>query len=260
MEYKKLNLVVFSPTRTSCRVAEYVAEGMEIAETELLDLTCREMPERILEADTVALFAVPVYGGRVAETALERLKRITGSQTPAVIIVVYGNRDYEDALLKSKDFVAGQGFIPVAGAAFIGEHSYSRPAMPIAAGRPDEQDREQAKEFGQMVRKKLKPVRLSAGFPVLQVKGNFPYKVKGPKTPATPVTLPGHCIQCGVCMDVCPVAAIVLQPQAESDASLCMKCCACVKQCPTQARVFDTPYTEMLFTRYSTRREPEFFI
>ena len=60
-----------------------------------------------------------VFAPRVAETAMERLGKIRGKQVPAILIVVYGNRDYEDALIELRDYACEAGFIPVAAAAFI---------------------------------------------------------------------------------------------------------------------------------------------
>ena len=57
--------------------------------------------------------------------------------TPAVCVVVYGNRAYDDALLELKDILARRGCRPIAGAAFIGEHSFATPETPTARGRPD---------------------------------------------------------------------------------------------------------------------------
>ena len=68
------------------------------------------------------------------------MEGIYGQDSPAVAVVVYGNRDYDDALLELRDWCVAHGFVPVAGAAFIGEHSYSRPDRPIAGGRPDNPD------------------------------------------------------------------------------------------------------------------------
>ena len=93
----------------------------------------------------------------------------------------------------------------------------------------------------------------------LKVKGGFPYKMKGPKTPQAPVTLVDLCTRCGFCIEICPVQAIRLEEEIVSDPESCIKCCACVKQCPSQARIFDTPYTDMLFKNFSARREPELY-
>lgn len=260
MKFTKLHLVYFSPTHTSRRIAEYVAEGLEGEECIKTDLTYESPGNLEIAEDTIVVMAVPVYGGRVAETALERLEKIRGKQGPVVLITVYGNRDYEDALLELRDYAVKAGFVPVAGAAFIGEHSYSREAMPIAAGRPDREDVEKAFAFGQAVGAKLAELQDLRILPLLGVKGNTPYKVKGPKTPATPVTQDELCTQCGLCIELCPTQAIELTDKVVSDPQLCIKCCACVKECPSQARVFDTPYTEMLFKHFSSRREPEVFL
>ena len=95
---------------------------------------------------------------------------------------------------------------------------------------------------------------------MLEVKGNYPYKVKGPSTPQAPVTDEELCTQCEYCIDVCPVTAIsIVDDRMFSDPVLCIKCCACVKECPEGARTFDTPYTAMLHKNFSARREPELF-
>lgn len=58
--------------------------------------------------------AVPSFGGRVPETAAARLKSLSGQHTLAVLIVVYGNRAYEDTLIELSDIVSECSFLPVA--------------------------------------------------------------------------------------------------------------------------------------------------
>ena len=258
MRYDKATILCFSPTRTSATVAEAVVRGMECG-AEWADLTYPGIGT--VDVHGAAVIAVPVYGGRVAETAAERLRQVKGNGSPAVLVVLYGNRDYEDALLELRDLAVEQGFVPVAGGAFIGEHSYSRPPeRPIAAGRPDTADLAVAEAFGRQVAEKLARYASPERLPALSVKGNFPYKEKKRPTPAAPVTVEELCTQCGTCIDLCPVDAIALKGEIVSDAALCIKCCACVKFCPSQARRFDTPYTDMLFRNFSARREPECFL
>lgn len=260
MQLDSLHLVYFSPTRTSLAIGEAIACGTGFSHIVKTDLTYGIPDHPVNVKNALAVIVVPVYGGRVAETAMERLERISGENSFVVPVVVYGNRDYEDALLELKDWCSGHGFTPVAGAAFIGEHSFSRPDRSIAGNRPDSLDLKVANGFGQQVAQYLCWINLSGKIPSLSVKGNEPYKVKGGNTPQAPVTSVELCSECGLCVDLCPVGAIENVTGMPSDTRLCIKCCACVKQCPLGARVFDTPYTDMLFKNFSARKEPELFV
>lgn len=261
----EISLVTFSPTGTGRTIAEAVAAGFADRTDTLraIDLTLPDGNAQEITVGGIAVFAVPVYGGRVAETAVKRISRIKAAElgvTPAIVTVIYGNRDYEDALIELRDIAVWQGFVPLSAGAFVGEHSYSRPkeGMPIAEGRPDEADRAVAARFGAQSRAKYD----TGEWEPLTVKGNLPYKVKGPSTPATPVTDPALCTGCGVCVEICPTGVVSLNDDAValSSAAGCIKCCACVKFCPADARRFDTPYTEKLFIHCSARREPELFL
>ena len=46
---------------------------------------------------------MPVYAGRVPALAVERLKDIKTNGVKCVIVAVYGNRAYEDALVEMQD-------------------------------------------------------------------------------------------------------------------------------------------------------------
>lgn len=46
---------------------------------------------------------MPVYAGRVPALAVERLKGMKTSGVKCVIVAVYGNRAYEDALVEMQD-------------------------------------------------------------------------------------------------------------------------------------------------------------
>ena len=151
MTYKTVHIICFSPTRTSYRVAKEIADGTGIEHLQEHDLTLEDSKGCRLGKEDLAIIAVPTYAGRVSLTAIERLQAIQGEGTPAAVVVLYGNRDYEDALIEARDTAHSLGFIPVAGAAFIGEHSYSSPDMPIAQGRPDTKDLEIARDFGKQI-------------------------------------------------------------------------------------------------------------
>lgn len=260
MNIKHTQVIAFSPTRTSLKVARAIARGWQGEALEEVDLTCRQLKESLsVNPDCVAVVAVPVYAGRVAPLALHRLRRVKGEGAPVILLAVYGNRDYEDALVELRDVMTAQGFVPLAAGAFIGEHSYSRPGMPVAEGRPDTADLQAAEDFGRRARLKCEA---AGAFSPFFIKGNVPYREVGTPTPQAPVWREDDCAGCGTCMDVCPTQSIRMSDEGEvqTEPSTCIKCCACVKSCPAGALVFDTPYTAMLHTKFGARREPETFL
>lgn len=84
-----LSIAYFSPTGTTRRVLEAIAEGMDDGRIRWIDLTASGSGEGgTVEVGGAVLIGVPVYAGRVPLPAVERLKRLRGSGTPAVIVVV----------------------------------------------------------------------------------------------------------------------------------------------------------------------------
>lgn len=262
MLYNTIHLIYFSPTHTSAKIVYAMAEQIGRGNIVETDLTYATPSDKVYVEDSLTILAAPVYGGRIAEAAMERFQQIEANNSPVIPVVLYGNRDYEDALLELCDFSRMLGFTPVAGGAFVGEHSFSRKEMPIAAGRPDVSDLSAATGFMKNIVQKLENYSFLKEIPELKVKGHFPYKVKGPSTPAAPVTVEMLCTQCGHCVEICPTQAIRMNSSGglDSDKTKCIKCCACVKECPQAARIFDTPYTAMLFNNFKVRREPELFL
>lgn len=295
MNIGQVTSIYYSPTGTSAKVAEAVAEAFAEAvnggkllhempsavsgtiDAKVLDLT---LDGRILSVnESFAVIAAPVYGGRIALTAAERIRMLKSDGSPCAVIAVYGNRDYEDALLELADICRECGFLPVAAASFIGEHSYSTEEFPIAQDRPDSIDLEKCALFGEELAAlyaKLQQ-RLSMaddneklhiiGQIAPDIKGCRPYKEYKP-SPATPQTDRDRCVLCGRCIDMCPVGCIDMKGCGNeegleeemviaSDPALCTKCCACVKGCPFGARIFNTPYSEMLYKNFSKRKEPQ---
>lgn len=279
-EYDATHLVFFSPTHTSAKIARAVGDGIGMGRRRETDLTLDESADPIEITNALTVIAAPVYGGRVAPVALKRLKRLKGNNAPAILIAVYGNRDYEDALIELRDTAIELGFTPLSAGAFIGEHSYSTTNMPIAAGRPDASDLQIAFQFGQdslnkLIEKtavtspelqaacKLKSLggKLSILLSSFFIKGTSPYKIVQAGKPACPVCTEA-CFVCGECVEVCPTHAISISKdgsQIETDINRCIKCCACVKECPNEARVFHTPFAAILHEKFNTRREPELF-
>ncbi len=71
-------------------------------------------------ADGVAIMGIPVYAGRVSELCLQRLQTVTSKGVPAVLVALYGNCEFEDALVELCDVSVAKGFNVIAAGAFIG--------------------------------------------------------------------------------------------------------------------------------------------
>ena len=274
----ELHNIVFSPTETSLKIARSVADGISgtaAAGSILHNLTLGLQPGSIsLRRSDLAVIAAPVYGGRMAPMAKERMKHIVADSTPCVLIAVYGNRAFENALSDMAEFVSGLGFVPVAAGAFVGEHSYSRPDTPIAVGRPDRADLDEAFGFGKAVGETLKceslrPVDVAVlhDEPLPEESlANFRafVKVYSEGQKVNPVRLvplidPMLCSGCGKCFSVCPADA-VSDDCRSSDPAKCIKCCACVKGCPSGARSLSSPFAPVLSANFSRRKSPQWTV
>ncbi len=264
MRVDALKLIYFSPTDTTRKLVAAIAQGFPSAQIEQLNLTMPDATARDFAAlnDELAIIGMPVYGGRLPAEAVARLRRIKGNDTPAVIVVLYGNRAYDDALVELRDLAADLGFVPIAAAAFIGEHSFSDENALIAHRRPDQVDLARAVEFGAAVRTKFdKMFDLGERLPV-RVPGNVPYTDYRVLRNVSPVSDDLICTRCATCVTVCPTAAISMQENSMvTDAGLCILCCACVKNCTTGGRELTDErigkLRDMLISKFSARKEPE---
>lgn len=262
MEISKAKLVYYSPTGTGKRTVSAIMQGTGL-DYDYIDLTPPDaaMKNYSVAKDELAIIAAPVYSGRIPGVALDRIKKVKGDGTPAVLVAVYGNRAFEDALLELKDVTSELGFNAVAGAAFIGQHSFDAKETPIATGRPDADDIKKAKEFGAKVMEKLGGIE---EIPELSVPGNHPYRQGGGGDPRSPETNPDTCILCGMCARVCPTGCVEVSDGVETDKTMCTACSACVQNCPTGARHWQhegiLKAAKWLATEYGARREPEVFL
>lgn len=265
MEVKQLKLVYFSPTGTTRKVLESIAEGITDQDVEHLDLT---LPQRAGQkippfSEELVIVGAPVYGGRLPVDAIQRFKKVKADKTPAVLVVVYGNREFEDALLELKDLAIELGFHPVAGGAFIGEHSFSSRDLPIAMGRPDSLDVRKAMDFGTRIKAKVAAMRSPDAPGDLEIPGRFPYEGGARAMTVSPAVNEGSCAVCGTCADVCPKAAITINGSVATEVELCIRCSACIKSCPDGARVWEDDMMKTIAAwlneNCGARKEPQIF-
>jgi ferredoxin len=270
---QEIKALYFSATGTTKKIvigiADQLAKELSCNRTETIDFTLpaiRKQPLSFTKQDIVVV-GIPVYAGRVPNVLVKYLNTIQGNGALAIAAAVYGNRNYDDALIELRDILVTDGFHVIAGGAFIGEHSFSKT---LAADRPDEQDMAMVQKFARQIHQKLTE---QEKWETVFVRGNQPYrpyyqpKDKEGKPASIQKVIPktSHdCTNCKLCVSLCPMGSIDADDVSKIN-GICIKCCACIKKCPVGAKYFDdTAYLrhkQELEDAYTVpRREPEFFL
>lgn len=250
MRIKKVWAVYFSATGTTKKVTEeigaVIAEELG-AEHGVYDFTlpaARTEPLSFGPGD-LAVFGTPVYAGRVPNVLLKYLETIHGNGAAEIPVVLFGNRDYDDALIELRDILEKGGLHTIAAAAFVGEHSFSHI---LAEGRPDEADMKEARAFAVKAAEKVKATAETEIPEPVAVKG-IPSPYRGYYQPrdraGNPVDIrkvkpltKETCNKCMICADVCPMGSISRDDVREFT-GICIKCGACVKKCPMRAKYYE---------------------
>lgn len=258
MSNRKILQVHFSPTGTTRKTVETIAGEFEGGKA-VLDLLRHPIEgETACGPDDLVVVGMPVYAGRIPNVCAESLAKLKGNNTPALAVVVYGNRAYDDALLELRDALEANGFAVIGAAAFVAQHSI----FPATGwGRPDAKDLALMADFGRQCAAKLESFDPRARTH-LEVRGNSPYRQAG----NVPLKPSGNfrCNACGACVAICPTRAIAKETPKQTDPERCISCAACIAACPRKARNFrGLKYWlagRMFGKKFSARREPEFFV
>lgn len=256
MEIKEINNIYFSPTYSTEKVVKIVGNVLSDKSTNI-DLTVRQRDYSNYEfnQDEICVVGVPSFGGRVPRDASERLKKIKGNNTLAVIVVTYGNRAYEDTLLELKNILKDSGFICIAAIGVVCEHSI---VSSYAKGRPDDSDIKTLENYALQIRSVIENDLIRE----VRVPGNIPYKKYG-TVPIVP-DVNESCTSCGYCAKVCPVGAIPMDNPNSTDNKKCISCMRCIKVCSSNARYLDEKLIISLKHKLkevcSVRKETELFL
>lgn len=251
----KIHQIMFSPTGGTRRVCEYICEGIG-QKPFVTDLCVKEVQIRLPEIheEDLVIIAMPVFAGRVPALAVDRFKRIQSNHAKCVIVAVYGNRAYDDALLEMQDVAKEMGFHVVAAVSAVAEHSIARI---YAAGRPDAEDRKELAAFGAAIINKVEGTDV---YKPLSLPGNRPYRAGN--TGPFPMADEG-CTGCGTCQELCPADAIPADNLRSVNKEACISCMRCLSVCPTKARNIgqvEVMVTEKLKTLCATRKSNELFV
>ena len=87
----------------------------------------------------------PTYAGKLPNKIMPAFRELLrGEKTPAVAVVTFGNRSFDNALAELGAILSEKGFEIVGAAACAAEHAMARS---LAAGRPDAEDLDRMTRF-----------------------------------------------------------------------------------------------------------------
>ena len=257
---KNIKAVFFSPTGNTKQVVEQfaakLAQKLNVpVEKDDFTLPVAHTETRVYSSDDLVIFGVPTYAGRIPNKVLPFVQELfKGKQTPAIAIVTFGNRSFDNSS------IVGAG-------AVVCKHAFAE----VGIGRPNAADNEQLSTFADSIFEKLQTALQP--LPDLAIKRNealtayyVPLGTDGKPVnflKAKPITDKAKCDNCGVCAAVCPMGSI-----DKNDVSLvpgiCIKCQACIVYCHTKAKSFDDPlflsHKAMLEQNYTRPAVSEFFV
>lgn len=249
----KVTAIYFSATETTKKNVLSIAGALGDAVNEI-DVTLPKQYGGQFGPDDLVVFGAPVYGGTLPELAYDRFDAFKGDNTPCILVSTYGNRHYDNALFNMSALVKENGFIPFAGAAVIGQHTFGK----IAVGRPNGDDLALNAQFAAKATEKLSAGNLSPiSFP-----GEAVEKSKGRGGRFRPQTTDA-CVDCGICTAQCPAGAIASDNRTIDD-NKCISCFRCIRVCPVGAKVMDTPEYNEFAVGFSQKlaepRQNEYFL
>ena len=271
MEIKKVYALYFSPAGTTRKLTDTLAAALAASfevEIETIDITNPAAREEThaFAAGELVVCGSPTYAGKLPNKLLPYWKgSLQGNGALAVALVTFGNRAFDNSLAELCACLEADGFHTVGAGAFACRHVFSDV---LAAGRPDQDDFAELAKLGAAVATRIVKANEYPAPPEVPGDADAPYYIpKGadgePKNflKAKPKTS-DECIQCGVCVAVCPMGSI--DPQDVSSVpGLCIKCHACVRECPMGAKYFDDEaflsHKAMLEQSFQRRAEAKWF-
>lgn len=273
MKINHITAIFYSATGNTRKVIRRIAKNIQEVLQVPIDYIDYTRPQNrqashSFGADELVIFASCVYAGRLPNKMVPYIKSsFSGTSTPAIPIIVFGNRSFDNGLSELTDILYSNGFIPFAAATIATVHAFS---SNIGTGRPDEKDLNSIDSF---CKSASEYILNNENLVTVEVPGEHPavtyYTPLGiDNTPvnflrAKPKTHKELCDNCGACAKACPMSAIDFVDNTLVPGT-CIKCQCCVKICHTKAKYFDDEgfisHVKMLERDYVRRHEPAFFL
>lgn len=255
----KAEILYYSATNTTKAIVKAISTGLD-GEVYLTDITqpSNRLNYQKMECD-LTIIAVPIYGERVPRFLYDFFCQIPGDGRLLAVVSVYGNMGFGISLVQMEEFAVKNNFHLIAAGVFVGQHTYATKKAPVGYGRPDEEDLQQARIFGENIQRKvnerdISPVALPrtvlpkfiTEFPDLGTR----FLIRQPRVKGA------GCNRCGACARKCPVGAIDVKTLKIQE-NKCLRCYACVKVCPKNARVavFRMPFMANVFHHIGKQRK-----
>ncbi|EFM39422.1 4Fe-4S binding domain protein [[Eubacterium] yurii subsp. margaretiae ATCC 43715] len=242
----KIATIYFSATGTTKKVIDYIIKGIGGEVISSIDLTKRDNREKkqnlsFLDVDLIIIGA-PIYGGFLYKEFRNYIKYLDFQGKYIIGITLYGNAA---RMFATKELISiikkGNGRLLGYGE-FVGEHSYSSKDIPVAKGRPNDDDLQTALIFGENIRKILLDkdnqhfyYKVSLFDKIISFIADIKPVHTGKGIFTIPYTDKEKCINCYKCVKICPKSCIDDKIMTNRDE--CIVCMACVKICPTCARI-----------------------
>ena len=126
----KVRAMYFSGTGTTAKITTSMAYSIyshmkdceaEVAKEADINFSPKKAREKeyVFDENDIVVFGVPVIAGRVPNVLLKFLDTLKGGGAMAIPVVLYGNRNFDDALIELRNILEDKGFHTVAAAASI---------------------------------------------------------------------------------------------------------------------------------------------
>lgn len=251
---KNIGVMYFSPTNTTAKICKAIASGMGKDVPEDFNITYPDFraklisnPKTMLENIDHLIVGAPVYAGKLPVQVIECMNALVGEGKICTIIVSYGNREFGKALRNMAEILIKKGFKVSAAGAFIGQHSY-KDIIPIAIGRPDKKDLEQAFNFGKKCTINLKHLSIEE----IPEQIDWISKSKNYFKSVSVKYISENCTHCGICAKHCPIGIISDETgnyKSIKSKADCIACVACVFECKFEARILGVSFINKLILR-----------